>query len=587
MFKESLLHIFKRQKSTFDFSFLPSQQKLSQMHLKPDQYIESQTHMKINIHQPLQIHLLTEQTHSYRLAHYSKLHQSRKAKATPMLNFTLTTNSNPNSLAKSNVEEEFNPSAIIHAATEKFTSLLPLTSLFFDYTPSEETIHLLAGKLLLREELPFTDQQLYKLQRQRCLQLIPSFSTNPRQCRRCGNRNPALFADLPCARCQTTHVYCRSCIEMGRVMQCSALYYWTGPKPKYDRPKEICAWQGELTVAQTKAAKQITQAIEQTNTELLCWAVCGAGKTEMLFPGITSAIKQGKRICLATPRADVVRELLPRFQQAFPNTSIIALYGGVEKTSGPSQLVLSTTHQLLRFARAFDVMIIDEIDAFPYHADPMLPYVTNRAVVEHATTIYLTATPRQALQRQVANHTLSTVFVPIRYHGRPLPVPKPMLAFSLTKSLSKHKLPYSFWRWYRQRTNPTRQLLLFVSTIEFAEQLAKSMKKQLPTETITSVHAADPKREEKIQQFRHKQLSILLTTTILERGVTFPSVDVVVIDAGHAVFDQAALVQMAGRAGRSPDDPTGEVVFLHDGKTNAMLDAIRMIKDMNRKGREG
>ncbi|QGS69179.1 hypothetical protein CV093_15140 [Oceanobacillus sp. 143] len=81
-----------------------------------------------------------------------------------------------------------------------------------------------------------------------------------------------------------------------------------------------------------------------------------------------------------------------------------------------------------------------------------------------------------------------------------------------------------------------------------------------------------------------KELYVLITTTILERGVTFPSVDVAILDAGHVVFDEAALVQIAGRAGRSADDPTGEVIFFHDGKTEAMVQAIKSIKMMNKRG---
>lgn len=96
----------------------------------------------------------------------------------------------------------------------------------------------------------------------------------------------------------------------------------------------------------------------------------------------------------------------------------------------------------------------------------------------------------------------------------------------------------------------------------------------------------DQNREEKINQFREKKLHALITTTILERGVTFPSVDVVVLGAGHEVFNEAALVQIAGRAGRSADDPSGEVIFFHDGKTYAMEKARQMILDMNARGRK-
>src|SRR5699024_8144577 len=103
---------------------------------------------------------------------------------------------------------------------------------------------------------------------------------------------------------------------------------------------------------------------------------------------------------------------------------------------------------------------------------------------------------------------------------------------------------------------------------------------------IASVHAEDRLREEKIKQFRSKQLQVLITTTILERGVTFPSIDVVVIEASHRVFDEASLVQIAGRAGRNAGDPEGEVIFIHDGKTEAIVRAITSIIEMNRRGKK-
>ena len=37
-------------------------------------------------------------------------------------------------------------------------------------------------------------------------------------------------------------------------------------------------------------------------------------------------------------------------------------------------------------------MIVDEIDAFPYHADQMLQYAVRQAMKEKAARIYLTAT---------------------------------------------------------------------------------------------------------------------------------------------------------------------------------------------------
>ncbi|AIF44164.1 DEAD/DEAH box helicase [Virgibacillus sp. SK37] len=454
--------------------------------------------------------------------------------------------------------------------------------------------HQLAGKLLLRNELPLDDKQFEQFLADGALMPIPSIEKQlfSAICQRCGNRKKYLFGILPCKQCDKTHLYCRKCIEMGRVMECEPLYYWNGKKvvwPIIDKP---CTWEGELTALQQKASDRIVSAITNKEEELLVWAVCGAGKTEMLFPGIAEALRSGMRVCLATPRADVVQELLPRIRNAFKNVNIQGLYGGSEEKTGNAQLIISTTHQLLRFKAAFHLLIIDEVDAFPFHNDPSLPYAAKRSLHStQSTTVFLTATPRRNQQFRLWMKQLPHVFVPARFHGHPLPVPILKTCTSLKKDTQANRVPDVLLNWMKKRSSPHRQLLLFVPTIELVEQLYKNSIAQFlqqklleSKDKIMCVHASDPLRKEKVQLFRDKKIDILITTTTLERGVTFPSVDVAILDAGHRVFDEAALVQIAGRAGRSPDDPKGEVVFFHNGKTNAMVHAIDAIKSMNKRG---
>ena len=85
-----------------------------------------------------------------------------------------------------------------------------------------------------------------------------------------------------------------------------------------------------------------------------------------------------------------------------------------------------------------------------------------------------------------------------------------------------------------------------------------------------------------VEAFRKKEVSILVSTTILERGVTFPFVDVFVLESNHRLFTKSALVQISGRVGRSKERPTGELFFLSDGITKEMKKAIKEIKEMNK-----
>lgn len=447
-----------------------------------------------------------------------------------------------------------------------------------------------AGKLLLRNEFQINSKLFSYLIHQKQIQPVKpikktSFTI---QCHRCGNNKKYLFGVYPCHLCSEEHYYCRKCIEMGRVSECEPLYRWTGEQPTWLRHKSPCTWKGQLTSYQEKAANRIIQAIYHKEHELLIWAVCGSGKTEMLFPSITKALQLGKRICIATPRSDVVRELLPRLQSAFANIHIQGLYSGSRDNDGTAQLIISTTHQLLRYENTFDFMIIDEIDAFPFHADPSLPFAVNRAKKTNSTTVYLTATPRDEQKSLINQRKLAHQFIPVRYHNHPLPVPQMKMTFSLTKDLTNNEPPKSFISWMRKRKNINRQLLIFVPTISMAESLQETTAHTLLKEDLINsrdelihVHSNDPSRSEKVEMFRKKKITVMITTTILERGVTFPSVDVAIFHAGHEVFDEAALVQIAGRAGRSADDPTGDVILFHDGKTRAMIKAIKSIQKMN------
>ncbi|MBT8998607.1 DNA/RNA helicase, partial [Lactobacillus delbrueckii subsp. bulgaricus] len=94
-----------------------------------------------------------------------------------------------------------------------------------------------------------------------------------------------------------------------------------------DRELNPLQWNGTLSIGQELAAQGVTEAIKQKKSFFI-WAVCGAGKTEMLFYGIEEALRKGERVCIATPRTDVVLELAPRLQEVFPSITVAALYGG-------------------------------------------------------------------------------------------------------------------------------------------------------------------------------------------------------------------------------------------------------------------
>ncbi|WP_338101358.1 DEAD/DEAH box helicase [Psychrobacillus vulpis] len=346
---------------------------------------------------------------------------------------------------------------------------------------------------------------------------------------------------------------------------CSELILWNG-KHARGANDHVFDWNGQLTPLQQKASEELLVSVERNESHLL-FAVCGAGKTELLFPSIYTCLQRGKRVCVAAPRTDVILELFPRFQKVFPKTTIHALYGGARDQEGFADLVLTTTHQLYRFENAFDVVFVDEADAFPYYADETLQRAVTKAAKKDAAIHYVTATPNKSLK------TKNQSMLSKRYHGHNLPVPRFSGLWGYEKKLKKGKVPYKLQQWIEQKTRDKIPFLVFLPTIEILE----SFPGDLPR-----VHAEHPERKETVMHLREKKIPGLLTTTILERGITIENVHVAVVGAEQPIFTSSALIQISGRVGRSSNYPTGDIVFFHHGITHEMDRAKAAIEGWNK-----
>ncbi|OZT79783.1 hypothetical protein CHL76_11480 [Marinococcus halophilus] len=436
-----------------------------------------------------------------------------------------------------------------------------------------------SGRALLAQELPYEQKIIDTYVRAGMLQKVPAITQQDSfwRCQRCSNQDPGLFGAHTCACGSERCFYCRECLEMGRGSACTPLYYWTGPEA-FRAAAEPLAWAGRLSPGQARASSAAAEAGRQKR-EIYIWAVCGAGKTEMMFQAVAEAIARGERVLWATPRTDVVRELYPRLAGVFPGVPAAAWYAGSPEALPGASLVLATAHQARRFKSAFDVAVIDEVDAFPYVFDPGLQQAVREACRPEAAVVYLSATPGQDEQRRMKSGALAYVRVPRRFHGHPLPVPKCRWAGNWSLQLSRRRLPNALLHWCRSR-NAVHPLFVFIPSVAVIQPAVEALRSE--GFRCEGVHAGDEEREEKITAFRNGSLDILVTTTILERGVTIPKADVAVLGADDAVFTESALVQIAGRAGRNPERPEGDVIFFHYGRTKAMQQTIRHIETMNR-----
>ncbi|GAK31514.1 putative ATP-dependent DNA helicase/translocase [Weissella oryzae SG25] len=334
-------------------------------------------------------------------------------------------------------------------------------------------------------------------------------------------------------------------------------------------------WSGRLTEQQELASKQLRLAVSEQRASLV-EAITGAGKTEILFESLDYSLKIGWRIALLSPRIDVLCELAPRLLQAFKGLDICLLHGKSSQPYHYSQLLLATTHQILRFKAAFDLIIIDEADAFPLINNQTLWRAIERAKLLGACTVYLTATPNWQL-KQSADRRIKLFR---RYHGYPLV----KLEVFITSDWRK-ALPVKLKEYLIDNQASAQQLLLFVPTIADIRLVLEQLKEQYG-EQIVGLHAADTERLEKVAAFRLKEITILVTTTVLERGVSFSNVDVIILGADEAVFNSATLMQIVGRVGRHQDYPNGRAWAFVKEHTWRLKQVCNKIRRINRIGRQ-
>ena len=369
--------------------------------------------------------------------------------------------------------------------------------------------------------------------------------------------------------------YCRECILLGRVQSDQELYYF----PQEDFPRQQSLnWQGQLTPFQAQISQALCQAVDEKRPSLV-HAVTGAGKTEMIYAVVAKVLDRGGTVCIATPRIDVCIELHKRLVQDF--NCPIALLHGESEAYFRTPLVIATTHQLLKFYQAFDLLIIDEVDAFPYADNPMLYHAVDQSTKEGGLQLFLTATSTDELDKKVKAGSLQRLSLPRRFHGNPLVVPRKIWMSGFEKKIEKNQLPQVLINHIAQQRKTSYPLLLFAPEIKTGQRVAGVLAKLFPEERIGFVSSQTENRLEVVEAFRKKELTILVSTTILERGVTFPCVDVMVVEANHRLYTSSSLVQIGGRVGRSMERPTGDLLLFMEGSNRAIEKAIAEIKTMN------
>lgn len=374
-------------------------------------------------------------------------------------------------------------------------------------------------------------------------------------CPKCGNSSEQFIGyknNLP---------YCRACIS------------FQGKEANKDfLPKDNLKL--ELKYPLSEKQENISNLVVKNISEgknILIHAITGAGKTELVYKIIELKLQKRLHVGFATPRKDVVVDLLPRFKEAFPKADIKSVYGE-HSSQLNGDIILLTTHQLYRYNKYFDLLVLDEIDAFPYKGNQVLNHFFYQSI--KGNYILLSATPSKEDIENIKKDNGVVLNLFERYHHHLLDVPL----------FIKTSYPFSYYKVLTLLNNfirENKQVFIFVPTIDCGVKLFSFLNKFNHTGAFVS--SKEESRRLDIEKFKNQEYMFLVTTSILERGVTVKDLQVIVFESDHDIYNAATLIQISGRVGRKINAPTGKIIFLGKEKNQEIEKAIHEIERYNSK----
>lgn len=373
-------------------------------------------------------------------------------------------------------------------------------------------------------------------------------------CPICGNKDPKMIGYL------NGKAYCRKCIVFKGDEADN--HFKIPAKASYKLDYSLSKDQEKLSFELIDNYKK--------GINSLVHAVCGSGKTEIVLEVIKYAIECGDRVGFAIPRRDVVIELYERFSSIFKRNNIALVYGG-HTSQLEGDLVCLTTHQLYRYQNYFDLLIVDEVDAFPFKGNDVLKSFFERSI--KGKYILLSATPDDDLLMKFSKEGFKTLQLFSRFHGHALPVPRVLKGNIIA-------IYYLLFKSAKKLLDEGKQIFIFAPTINECEQTYKFLR--IFFKGGYYVHSKLLTRNKVISDFKKKKYKFLVTTAVLERGVTVKDLQVIVFKADSILYDKHALIQIAGRVGRKKDAPEGEVIFIVNRETKAIKDTISDIEEANK-----
>lgn len=266
----------------------------------------------------------------------------------------------------------------------------------------------------------------------------------------------------------------------------------------------------------------------------------GTGKTLTFMVPAVAAFKSGASVAIIAPGKLLVRQLATEFRQFFPDVPVFEVVGGDTLPDEPGIVIGTTAVTLAAEAsnRTFDFVITDEQHKFS---------VSQRQVLLSGNSNLLESTAT-AIPRTVALVSMGGMDVTML---RECPVKKEIISRIISPKKGKGLFDFS-----REQIAKGGQVAIIYPLVDSDDsdatvEAALSRFAKFFGDRVGIIHgkqkAAD--KNETIRKMHDHEIDVLLSSTVIEVGLTLPSLKVMVV-VNPENFGASQLHQLRGRLAR-------------------------------------
>ena len=338
----------------------------------------------------------------------------------------------------------------------------------------------------------------------------------------------------------------------------------------------------EETRDQEQAIHDVIADMESSTPmdRLVCGDV-GFGKTEVALRAAFRAVVDGKQVALLCPTTVLAEQHYQNFRQRMEDFSVrVAMLSRfvpkqkqqliVQAAKRGEVDILIGTHRLLSQDISLpdlSLLILDEEQRFGVKHKERL-----KKLKQNVDVLTLTATP--------IPRTLQLSLSGIR--GLSI-IETPPLERKAVKTALMEKNPVELRAILERELGRMGQVFWVYNRVQGLERVRDFVQSLVPEARVASAHGQMTAKdlEETMHKFWHRELDVLVCTSIIESGLDFPKANTLIVDQAQ-MFGLGQLYQLRGRVGRSREQAYAYFVIpsLEDIQPQARK-RLKVILDMD------